>query len=336
VFEEKLLKDDHIPALEAYFHLMNANGVAHVYRTAVEVGILDALKKGPLDSSSVAKICGISEMPTRLVLDVLQSLSVVEFQKQGYALTDLARFLLDSPYLHLGDPYWAYLPTFIRTNTPMMKMNSVEVSETQYQVQAAAMSWMLTPVAEEAARIMGFGEAERKNFRILDIGAGSAVWSLTMARRDSGTSVTAVDWPAVLRIAEETARRAQIVDRFSTIPGNFHEAELPAVMFDLAILGNVTHLESPEGNRSLFSRLRRALKPGGQVAIFDIFSGQVEGDLNRTLYSLGLALRTEHGHVYSAEELNEILSQTGFTTVSLTPLKVPPYAISMLLANNMP
>lgn len=336
MLEEKLLKDDRIQELEAYFRLMNANGVGHVYRTAVELGILDALKEGPLDPFSVAKICRISEMPTRLVLEVLRTLSVVELRKEGYALTDSARFLLDSPYRHLGDSYWVYLPTFIRSNVPLMKMNAVEVSETQYQMQVAALAWMLAPAAEEAAQMMGFGGAEPKNFRILDIGAGSAVWSLAMARRDPGTSVTAVDWPGVLQVAEVAARQGQIVDRFSTIPGNFHEVELPASMFDLAIVGNVTHLETPEGIWSIFSRLHQALKPGGQVAIFDIFSGQVEGDLNRTLYALGLALRTEYGHVYSVEELNEILSPTGFTTASLTPLKVPPYAIGMLLVTKMP
>ena len=37
--------------------------------------------------------------------------------------------------------------------------------------------------------------------RILDVGAGSAIWSLTCAKHDSGTTVTASDWPVIVEIA---------------------------------------------------------------------------------------------------------------------------------------
>jgi SAM-dependent methyltransferase len=144
--------------------------------------------------------------------------------------------------------------------------------------------------------------------------------------------VTAVDWPAVLKVAEENANSSGLADRFSTIAGNYHEVDFPAGSFDLAVLGNVTHLETSDGNRSLFAKTHGALKPGGRIVIFDIFPGQPEGDLNRTLYALGLALRTESGTVYSPQELESFLVESGFGSTKLVNLPTPPYAVGMLVA----
>jgi N,N-dimethyltransferase len=166
----------------------------------------------------------------------------------------------------------------------------------------------------------------------LDLGAGSAIWSLTMARYAPGAIVTAVDWPAVLEVAIATARQLGISERLHTIAGNYHELELPSSSFDVALLGNVTHLETLESCGVLFEKARRCLAPSGRIAIFDVFPGLVEGDLNRTLYALGLAIRTDHGRVHPPEELERLLLQSGFQRPVLVNLRVPPYAIGMLTA----
>lgn len=324
------MTNDGIKTLEAYFGLMNTNGAAHIFRAALELGILDALKEHPLDAAAIAKTCGTIERATSLMLDVLVVLGLVQPHDGCYALTPLAGFLLAGSYRHLGDEYWAHLPVFLRSGEPLTRMDAPEQSEKFYQAQAAALAWMLRPAAELAARVLSIGQ-KRKNLKILDIGAGAAVWSLAMARRDPGTTVTAVDWPAVLKVAAGAAREACLSDRFSTIPGNFHEITLPADTYDLAVVGNVTHLETPDGNAALFAKLNGALKPTGELVIFDIFSGQPRGDLNRTLYTLGLALRTEHGRVHTPEELNSMLGRAGFSPGRIDGIEVPPYAVGMLL-----
>jgi len=121
-------------------------------------------------------------------------------------------------------------------------------------------------------------------------------------------------------------------ERFNVRPGNYHEVELSPETYDLAIVGNVTHIETPEGNTALFTKMYKTLKTNGEIVIFDIFPGQEEGELSQSLYALGLALRTEKGQVYSCEQLQEFLSQAGFTGFKFSPIKVPPYTMGMLLA----
>lgn len=180
---------------------------------------------------------------TTLVLDTLRALGLVQSNGDRYTLTVLAMGLLGGSYRKLGDEYWAHLPGFLKTGHPWIKMDDARQSEAHYQSQAAALAWMPAPAAEAAAQTLGVGE-KLKDLNILDIGAGSAIWSLTMARHDQGTTVTAVDWPAVLEVAAETASNFGLSDRLTTIVGNYHEVDLPESRFDLALLGNVTHLET--------------------------------------------------------------------------------------------
>jgi 2-polyprenyl-3-methyl-5-hydroxy-6-metoxy-1,4-benzoquinol methylase len=316
--------------LETYFRLMNLNGAAQVYHTALDVGLLDSLRQGAKTAAQAADACGLEERPTALLLDALQSLGLLVRRGDEYALAEVAHLLLGSEYRELGSQYWRHLPTLLRTGVPLVKMDDAAESESHYQTQAAMLGWMLSHAAAEAADRLEFGTA-RRNVRILDLGAGSGVWSLTMASRDAGTRVTAVDWPAVLEVAEETAENLGIRDRLTTLPGNFHEVALPEAAFDLAVVANVTHLQTPEQNAALFRKLHAALAPGGELVIIDALPGSSLGDTPLALYHLGLVLRTEHGRVYSPAELTEMLGHD-FEPTAIIPLDAPPHVVGLLLA----
>jgi len=316
--------------LPAYFQLMNANGAAHLYREAVRAGVLAALDSGAKTAAEVAATCSMHARPTELVLEALAALALVERSGPAYRLTTLAMLLLSGSYRNLGDEYWAHLPALLKSDQPLVRMDDAAQSEAHYQAQAAILGWMLTPAAQCAAGLLAASLPPQA--AILDLGAGSAIWSLTLASRTPDATVTAVDWPAVLEVAAEKAQELGLTGRLSTIAGNFHEVALPAGQFDLAILANVSHLLTPEGNVALLRKARKALRPAGRVAIIDVFPGQPQGDVNRTLYAVGLALRTAHGRVYSQAELEPLLAEAGFGQAQLVPLSVPPFAVGMLLA----
>jgi ubiquinone/menaquinone biosynthesis C-methylase UbiE len=320
-------------ALEDYFRLMTLNGAVHVYREALRAGVLDTLREGPKDSAVLADACRLAARPVALLLPALADLGLVRGDGDGaWELTPLAHALLGGSYRELGDRYWSHLATFLRTDEPMARMDSVEESEAQYQAQAAALAWMQTPSAEAAAAVLEAGQ-RFEGAEILDVGAGSAIWSLTLAGHAPGARVTAIDWPAVLSVATATAERLGLAERLVLRPGNYHEVELPSALFDLAILANVAHLETPSGNRALLGRLRRALRPAGRLAIVDVLPGLPAGDLSRALYALGLALRTEGGRVYPVAELEALLAETGFGPPRLVNLDAPPYVVGLLIAS---
>ncbi len=319
-----------LAALETYFVLMAMNGGARIYRVARELDIFDAIGSEQMTAEAVAEKCGLREKPVKFILEALCAIKTIRCQEGKYSLMPVMQFLSGN-YKNLSDEYWDYLPQLLREGTPIAKMDSVEQSEEQYKKQVTALAWMMKPAAEAAAMMLGIGRS-RRELNILDVGAGSAVWSLTFAQKDPDAKVTALDWPAVLKIAAASAEGLGLKERFNVLPGNYHEVDLSDETFDMAMVGNVTHIETPEGNQALFQKIYRALKAGGEIVIFDIMSGQEQGDLARTLYALGLALRTEKGQVYSREELEHFLGQAGFVKPTFSPLQVPPYTIGMIFA----
>ena len=322
------MSDQKMAALATYFELMSMNGGARIFRCTSELGIFNAVAGGNSSAKDVAQACGTIEKPTELLLDALCALNVMYKESGAYTLPLVMQFLTGN-YQDLSDAYWDHLPKLLKTGEPMARMDDPAQSEQQYVQQVTALAWMMKPAAQAAAAALGIG-TRIKGPKILDLGAGSAVWSLSMAQADPAAEVTAVDWPAVLGLAEAQASKLGLSERFTAVPGNYHDVDLPAATFDLALVGNVTHLETPDGNRALLARIFDALKPGGSVVIFDILEGQEQGDLSRALYILGLALRTTAGHVYSYPELADFLVTMGFERVSMTPLPVPPFTMGLV------
>ncbi len=321
---------DKLKAFQTYFNLMSMNGGVRIYHTARDFGIFENIGKGISTVDEIARSCQIQKRPAKLLLDALCSLKVLTSHNGSYHLTPVIQFLSGN-YQNLSDEYWDHLPELLKTGNSWTKMDDTKQSEKQYEAQVTALAWMMKPAAEMASGMLNIGE-KRKELCILDIGAGSAIWSLTFASKDDKTSITAVDWPAVLEIAKASAKKLNLMERFTALSGNYHEVELSPESFDLVIVGNVTHIETPEGNKALFAKAKKSLKANGEIVIFDIFPGQEEGELSQALYALGLALRTEKGQVYSSEQLQEFLLQSGFVDFEFHPIRVPPYTMGMLLA----
>lgn len=317
-------------ALQTYFNLMNMNGAARIYRTSRELGIFDAIGNDGATPAEVAEKCGLQAEPLRLLLDGLCSIGTLACEDDRYSPSLVTQFLAGN-YRNLSDEYWDHLPNYLQTGVPLAEMDSVEQSADQYEKQVSALAWMMMPAAEALAQMLGMGQS-RTALSILDVGAGSAVWSLSCAKHDAATTVTASDWPVIVEIAAGFARQMGLEDRFTAIPGNYHESDLGEDNYDLAIVANVTHIETPDGNRDLFGRLHRALKAGGEVVIVDVMPVQPEGQISAALYALGLGLRTAQGRVHSADALRQYLEDVGFTDSVMQPIPVTPHTMGMIIA----
>src|SRR5262249_43768732 len=59
---------------------------------------------------------------------------------------------------------------------------------------------------------------------VLDLAAGSGVWSVALALRSPHVRVTAVDWPGVIPITHKGTARFGVADRFGFVAGDLLEA----------------------------------------------------------------------------------------------------------------
>lgn len=322
------MSENNLEILDTYFKLMTTNGSAYVFNIAQRMNFFAPFKnQDKLTVDEVASHLGYKVRGVKLVLETLVSLNVLEKNDGVFCLAPVTK-LLTGNYENLSSDYWEHLPMFLQTGTPYKKMDKVTDSELEYQTQVKSLEWMMRPCAKLATDLIKISE----DARILDIGAGSGVWSYAFLNKYKNVNATLVDWPAVLKVARQSAQELNIVDRVEFVESNYHEAKLSMNEYDLAILGNVTHIETEQGNKDLFSKISSSLKSGGKLAIFDCYSENKEGEVSRCLYELGLAIRTEQGKVHSVATLTSWLEEFEFSKFDFKSIDVTPYTMGVLVA----
>ena len=317
--------------LEDYFKLMTVNGSAYVFNIAHKMQLLKPFKvKDSYTAAELAVELNFNEKPVELILDTLCSLNIIDKNDSSYSLAPVTKMMTGS-YENLSSDYWEHLPTFLTQGTPYKKMDALSDSEKEYQTQVKSLEWMMGPCASLAAKEISTNEGEK----ILDIGAGSGVWSYAFANKDQSIKATLADWPAVLKVAKQSAKDKKLESRVNYIEGNFHETEFGTEEYDMAILGNVTHIETPQGCADLFKKSHQALKNNGRLLIFDCFGKESAGETARCLYKLGLAIRTQSGEVHMPDTLEKWLKECGFGKFEFKSLDVTPHTMGVLIATKL-
>jgi PAS domain S-box-containing protein len=154
---------------------------------------------------------------------------------------------------------------------------------------------------------------------ILDVGAGSAVWSLAMAAK-SGGKVTTIDPPEVVASTLAAAELFGLGIKPEVIAGDYFEVEIEGPV-DRIVMANVLHLETPEDAARLIRHHARALAPRGELVIVDMLGGDgLEPELSRAAYGLHLGMRTTKGCAHPEADLRAWCAEAGLTEHRVLPL----------------
>ncbi len=185
------------------------------------------------------------------------------------------------------------LPEHLRTGASLLSEGDDRGAS--YAQSTPGLSRMFEPQAVLLAEVMHRPEIHR----ILDVGAGAGVWSLTMAQ-GGDCEVTALDLEPVLARFAANAKRRGV--RHKTLAGDYHTAPVEG-LFDRVLLANVLHLERPERAQSLLARAARWTGNRGELVVVDALFPDRGNALAVAAYGLHLGMRVEGAQVYDAENV---------------------------------
>jgi tRNA (cmo5U34)-methyltransferase len=114
--------------------------------------------------------------------------------------------------------------------------------------------------------------------RLLDIGCGAGNYALKMLQKLPGMETTLMDLSRpMLERAQQRVSQAG-AKKIRTIQGDVREIELGEGTFDIVLAAAVLHhLREDSQWRAVFSKIHRALSPGGSFWIFDMVQHESPG-----------------------------------------------------------
>lgn len=321
------------PSPELFFDTMNAYQRTAALKTAIELGLFTVMAELST-AADVATRCGASERGTRILCDYLTVLGFLTKTGERYQPTpDTALFLNRNSPAYLGGTMeflaspglvrnFDDLTATVRAGTVDQSRSTVSPENPVWVSFARAMMPMMAPVADAIAEAMGV-EAIHP-LKVLDIAAGHGAFGLAMARRNAEAEIVAVDWAPVLEVALDNARRFGVNARYRTIPGDAFTVDY-GDGYQIAFVTNFLHHFDEPTCISLLTRVRRALAPGGRVAILEFVPNpdRISPPASAT-FSLVMLGCTPHGDAYTFNEWRRILESAGFSDASQTPLAMSP------------
>jgi len=139
--------------------------------------------------------------------------------------------------------------------------------------------------------------------RVLDVGGGEAVNAIALASSHPHLRITVLDRSTAVELARDKIVAAGLVNRIDTYAADGFDDEYPSG-YDCLLFVNQLVIWTPEQNRTLLDKARRALVSGGRVLIFNSFADDHAGRLD-TAWCDRCAYRLKGNTILSTSTISE-------------------------------
>lgn len=280
---------------------------AAMFRTATSaarLGVFEALAQEPLAPTALARQLSVDAHVLDRMLALLATGGYVQQQGAGGRYRNSAmtrRWLLQSSSQSLGAWFelwdgvvadlWSGLDAAVRTAAPAPHMDAwLNERPGGWATFNQAMRLLASQSADEVAQKAGVDPGARS---LIDLGGSHGLYTLAFLRRCPEMTGTVLDQPRALEATELTMRDLApsegLRHRLHPRAGDFTRDDLGGP-YDVALLANVIHYQTADGNRDLLARVAAALNPGGVLVILDQLYGSAPTPLAGMLIKL-LALQ---------------------------------------------
>jgi precorrin-6B methylase 2 len=309
--------------------------------TAIRHGIFDSLDKGAKTVDTLCAESGTSPRGLRMVLNALVGLDVLSKDNDGsYALTEeSATFLVTGKPTYHGafflltkEPMlssWGLLHEVIGTGRPGHHINR-EDEGTNFFLKFVEDIFSIHYVGAQALAKALTVPPSSGPISVLDLAAGSGVWSVALAQQSPQVRVTAVDWPGVINVTKKVTSRYGLADRYTFVSGDLHATNFGRGHM-IATLGHILHSEGEKRSRQLLKKTFEALAPGGTIAIAEILvDAERKAAVPALIFAVNMLVNSDEGDTFSFEEIRGWLHDSGFERVRT--VEAPGLAPLLILA----
>ena len=294
--------------------------------TAIELDLFSAVGPGST-AAEVSERIGTNARATELLLNALCSMQLMQKANGVYRNTPVtARYFVRGTPDFAGDSHlhmvnlwtrWSTLTDAIRAGT------SVAGPPGRVEDGTGAFISAMDRIARERAPLVvrAVGAAGRR--RMLDVGGGSAAYSISFCRDNPELEADVLDLPSVVELCRLYVERAGLASRIRIRPGDLQRDALGSG-YDLVLVSQICHSLGEEENLDLMKKCYEALVPGGMLVIQEfLLEKDRTAPKHAALFALNMLVGTPAGRAYSEVEISDWLGQTGFRDIRRIQLPGP-------------
>jgi hypothetical protein len=311
------------PSPALFFDTINAYQRTEALRAAIELDLFTVVAAGQRTATQIAGACQASPRGVRILADYLTILGFLRKHDDQYELTpDSEVFLNRQSPAYLGGALDFLLTAELRECfqhlTVAVRRGGTAVSD-EGTVSPDNPIWVafaraMAPLMQLPARLLAdlVGGDTQQPLRVLDVAAGHGLFGITIAERYPQARVTALDWPKVLAVAAENARRAGVAARHALLPGSAFDTDWGGP-YDVVLLTNFLHHFDAPTCQQLAAKAHEALAAGGRALTLEFIP---EPDRitppSTAIFALAMLATTARGDAYTFAEYEQIFARAGF------------------------
>lgn len=299
-----------------------------ILRAGIELQVWAKIAEGCQTASEIASAIGADPSGIRRLLDALTAMKLLQKEQAVYSLPDWAEYyLLPCKPTYLGGFVLEWLAweghgqlaEAIRTGKHPITPDVTRAEMVSHFIPFYAYRSLMP--YHQIKRYDGYWQAlhvePREGLQALDLACGAGIATMALAKQHPGVRVMLQDWPAMLAIALEVARKLGLEKQITTLPGDMISVDFGKGKYDIARLGFVTYFFGPDELVELFHRVHTALKQGGMLVIEADLSdeGHCENE-SAVVDGPWLYAVSAKGDVYSFLDYKGFLERAGFENVT--------------------
>ena len=247
-----------------------------ILRAGIKLGTFNLLENETLNSSEVAKCIGAAPGYVHAFLDSCVVLDLLENHGDKYINSPLAsKFLVEGKKEYVGDHALHHTNTWALWGRldEMIKEGKTQIPyETGYVDAPTYWTNYMMGQHNRAASGQAYHLVENLNLggrqKLLDLGGGTASYSIALCRANPQLRVVVVDAKEPLSIARPLVEEHELQDRITLLEGDMFAVTLEKDFY-IALISGVVLIKSEEDCRRWFELAYDSLQPGGLIVVQD-------------------------------------------------------------------
>jgi ubiquinone/menaquinone biosynthesis C-methylase UbiE len=301
---------EEIKSPEDIRELANSFRVSRVLLSAFELKIFSVLDKHMMTSEEVSTKIDADPRATDRLMNALCGMGILKKVKRKFYNSDLSsKYLVEGKPEFMGNLYhtnhlwntWSYLTDSVKKGSSFKGDQNKKEKTNWVEAFIGAMHYRGVNQGKILSMMIDLSNVRK----MIDVGGGSAAFSIEIVKKNPSIKATVLDLPHVVPLTKKYVEEAGLSDNFNFIEGDYLTKDFED-NYDLILLSAIVHINSYEQNKMLINKCADALNKNGMIIISDfVMNDDRTQPVHGALFSINMLVGTASGDTYTEGEMKE-------------------------------